>query len=110
MQPPCVKCLSVTDVANTPDPHEDQQEQPNESNYTLIHETKVLTKSQGKYEALQALNKNDTCWDTLLTIKNKTSPAVRSFNQPGTHDGKVFQTLATQEMDENKFIHKGKQS
>jgi len=66
----------VTDVTNTLDPHEDQQEQLNESNYTLVHETKVLTKYQGKYEASQASNKNDTCCNTLLTIKNKTSPAV----------------------------------
>jgi len=110
LQPPCVKCLPVTNVANTLDPHEGQQEQPKKSNYTLIHKPKVLTKSQGKYEASQASNKNDTCQDTLLTIKNKTSPAVWSFDQPGTHDGKVFQNLATQETDEDKFIHKGKQS
>jgi len=60
------------DVADTSDPSEDQQPQPNESNYTPIHEMENLSTSQGQGEASQALNDNGTCQDTLLTVRNET--------------------------------------
>jgi len=37
-------------------------------------------------------------------------PAAPSFDQLGIPNGGVFQNLTTQEVDESKFIQKGKQS
>jgi len=45
---PHVECLPVTNVTDTSDPSEDWQEQLNESNYNLIHETKSLFEPQIK--------------------------------------------------------------
>jgi len=42
--------------------------------------------------------------------QNEILPAAQSFNQLGISNGGVFQNLAPQEADENKFIHKGNQS
>jgi len=102
--PPYIKYLPVTDVANPSDPLKGQQEQSNESNHTPVHETESSFEPQRKFEAPQASNNYNHCQDTLLTIRNKTLPAVRSFNQPGIHDGGVFQNPTTQEVDESKFI------
>ena len=100
----------MTDVTNLPDPHEDQQPQPNESSYTPIHEMENLSTSQGQGEASQASNDNGTCQDTLLTVRNETPLADQGFDQLGVCDSGVFQHLTNQEADETKFIHKGKQS
>jgi len=82
----------------------------NESNHTPVHETESSFEPQRKYEALQASNNYDNCQDTLLTIKNEILPAAWSFDQLGISNGGVFQNLAPQEVDETKFIRKGKQS
>jgi len=110
LEPPHIEYIPVTDVMNAPDPHEDQQPQLNESSYTPIHEMENLSTSQGQSEASQASNNNGTCQDTLLTVRNEKPLADQGFDQLGVHDSGVFKHLTNQEVDETKFICKGKQS